>query len=70
MEKADKLKSSFTGDPSFFAFDGEEDEQNPVDEVILHYCQVLFISTADMDHWISHDKVVCCFVYFGYVYPR
>ena len=50
MEKADKLKSSFTGDPSFFAFDGEEDEQNPVDEVILHYCQVLFISTADMDH--------------------
>lgn len=35
VEFAEKLKSTFTGDPSFFAFNGDEEETQQDEEVLL-----------------------------------
>jgi hypothetical protein len=70
MEKADKLKSSFTGDPSFFAFDGEGEIENPEDEVIFQRSRVHFMSTFESESRlvISIPKVICCCSLIAYVH--
>ena len=72
MEKADKLKSSFTGDPSLFAFDGEGEIENPEDEVIFHRSRVHFMSTFESESrlvdWISIYMVICCCCLIAYVH--
>jgi hypothetical protein len=37
VEFAEKLKSAFTGDPSFFAYNGEEEETQQDEEVLLKH---------------------------------
>lgn len=62
MEKADKLKSSFTGDPSFFAFDGEGEIENPEDEVIFNVLE--FISCRHLDlnlNWLTESQFTWSF---------
>ena len=36
VERAEKLTSTFTGDPSFFAFNGDEEESPADEEVTLN----------------------------------
>lgn len=42
-EQAEKLTSTFTGDPSFFAFTGGEEEVEPVDEEVWDGCMCGYI---------------------------
>ena len=51
VEFAEKLKSTFTGDPSFFAFNGDEEETQQDEEVLFHH-QIYYVPK-------SHSNSLC-----------